>query len=53
MLIFLLGKSRISCKLLQWHDRCFYSRVLPPLGTFLLRFWGRRSRLKIVPFALT
>jgi hypothetical protein len=53
MLNLLLGKSRISCKFLQWHDGCFYSRVLPPLWTFFVRFWWRRSLLKIVPFALT
>jgi hypothetical protein len=34
MLILLLGKSRISCKFLQWHSRCFYSRVLPLLDLF-------------------
>ena len=34
MLILLLGKSRISCRFLQWHFRCFYSRFLPLFGLF-------------------
>jgi len=47
MLILLLGKSRISCRFLQWHYRCFYSRFLPLLdllGTFLVALESPENR---------
>jgi|GEM_PF-3840988 len=53
MLILLLGKSRISCRFLQWHFRCFYSRFFYPFLAFLVPFGWRWSLLKIAPFALT
>ena len=43
MLILLPGKSRISCRFLQWHYRCFYSRFLPLLRPFCAFLVGLES----------
>ena len=48
MLILLLGKSRISCKFLQRHYRCFYSPGFTPywdlFGTFLVTLESSENR---------